>query len=1170
MATIAEQIAAGLKETRPNPTAVRDRTDRSRLSLAAQLDQALNPAQGISDLLEEDKFAVIAKYMEDKNGMTERDYSREEIRDAYVNSMRGFNAGNSVDVVQEMSYLYRGEGEELTQRRNTAAGAYDLWDSLDGAFSGSNTFGQKLDAVGDYAKAIILDPVNIVSLGFGKAAAAGATRAGTQGLKVLAQQAGKTAIKEATKRGLSTAAARQEGRIAAQRALQASMKSTEGVAIARRGGIADVLGTGASDVATGIGVDAGIQKVDRMVGRQDEYSLGQGAIAGLGGVVGAGIAGAMLSRQGTSGLANTTTSFARSNETIEAATKRFLDDQGKINAAAVADELDVKKAQSALKEFLTPFQEYVEQGRFLNESQDPASELYEMATTESFLQFTREALVKGGIPIDRLAASQGQRRSGWLIDVIEDESFPNELYDDLQAALDTYLDRVPGGNQVKLGSWLRENALQASEAGKTLRAQRMAYDLVKTMKEDPTKLTGGKALFQALGDEAPTEEVKEGLISKFQHTYIRMLVTNPATTALNVMGWGQASALQSLSDTTRGLLYGGNAVLNGLVGRQEGYAKFAKKATLMAGLQRQKFRNLADPFGTRDEVLDYLTYRPDAQDAMFRYLAGGVESKDIMDELNLIPGETLNRSGLKKAFDGLQSAYGVSAQDMLTKTQEFAYALDKNIRLKYGMSWSDFMAKDDIATILMDPKKSNFTDYLEVEAGAVEAALGNVYARKFGPKPGDPKSMLKFVAGTIEDMRNVPILGALVPFGQFFNNTVSFMYDYTGANLVLSPFLKGFKQFAKDDPMELLTKAAVGWSAFTWATSQEISNLEDGLAWHESRGPDGTVVTRMYDYPLSFWKMAGRIGAHLERDQAIPPGLLEDFLQKFAGQDVFQNLGEAGSGVLASIEAIASGESGEMSKAVGTALGGSVAMYASGMTRFVDPVNTALAFAEGENYIQPTRNIGNKQLNNALRYTDQIFDMLVGLENIPGTEGYRVEQEFATTDRDTGAAMERVFGVRTVSPHSSIQRLFNDVGRPQWQTEMRVGNAEAQNVINEYVFPYLEVRSNELFENGRWEKMDLTTKQEALNKLLGLARDDVRDMMKSQLSGSHLKKAELIYQVTGLRSRGRKNYMDTLESFGVQEDELDTLDEGTLELLVWFIKDNANNKGDLMDQILGE
>ena len=169
--------------------------------------------------------------------------------------------------------------------------------------------------------------------------------------------------------------------------------------------------------------------------------------------------------------------------------------------------------------------------------------------------------------------------------------------------------------------------------------------------------------------------------------------------------------------------------------------------------------------------------------------------------------------------------------------------------------------------------------------------------------------------------------------------------------------------------------------------------------------------------------------------------------------------------------------------------------------------------------------------------------------------------------------MERVFGVRSVPPASNIQRLFNDVGRPQWQTEMRVGSPEAQNIVNEYVFPYLEMMATALFEGGRWDSLDLKTKQKTLNNLLGGeegARGAVRDMLKSQAPGSDLKKAELIWQVTGLRSLGKDNYEQTLKDFDIDESNLADMNENELEVLVWFIKENAKAGGDLIDNILND
>jgi hypothetical protein len=54
---------------------------------------------------------------------------------------------------------------------------------MSGAFSKDRTLGEKADAVYDYARAMIIDPVNIVSLGVGKLFAQGSSKLAVQGAK---------------------------------------------------------------------------------------------------------------------------------------------------------------------------------------------------------------------------------------------------------------------------------------------------------------------------------------------------------------------------------------------------------------------------------------------------------------------------------------------------------------------------------------------------------------------------------------------------------------------------------------------------------------------------------------------------------------------------------------------------------------------------------------------------------------------------------------------------------------------------------------------------------------------------------------------------------------------------------------------------------------------------
>ena len=117
--------------------------------------------------------------------------------------MRKFNFGQSVVTVGELSYLNKGNEQALARRRRLAGDAYNLFDSLGGALSEGRTVGEKADAVYDYARALVIDPVNILSLGIGKLAASGATKAASQLAKKAAVQAAEAATKKLGKKALT-------------------------------------------------------------------------------------------------------------------------------------------------------------------------------------------------------------------------------------------------------------------------------------------------------------------------------------------------------------------------------------------------------------------------------------------------------------------------------------------------------------------------------------------------------------------------------------------------------------------------------------------------------------------------------------------------------------------------------------------------------------------------------------------------------------------------------------------------------------------------------------------------------------------------------------------------------------------------------------------------------
>ena len=143
-----------------------------------------------SDLLEdEETFDTIKRYMDDRFGIDEMSgYTDEELVEAYVNNMRRFHAGQSVVTLGEVAWLNKADDD----KRQSAGEAYAVFDNMENIFTGKrSTFLERLDGVTDYARAAIIDPANIISLGAGKLAVSLAAKKGASVLKKKAIQAAK-------------------------------------------------------------------------------------------------------------------------------------------------------------------------------------------------------------------------------------------------------------------------------------------------------------------------------------------------------------------------------------------------------------------------------------------------------------------------------------------------------------------------------------------------------------------------------------------------------------------------------------------------------------------------------------------------------------------------------------------------------------------------------------------------------------------------------------------------------------------------------------------------------------------------------------------------------------------------------------------------------------------
>ena len=1164
--TFADQLVSTPKVKDEDDEAWFNETFASQLDTdtATQTDDMLEPGvapEGVRDLTRDDVFDKIRPYMQQRFGMTEDKFERQEIVDAYVNNMRKFNFGQSVVTLGEMAYLKNAKDTE----KAAAAAAYSTFDSMKGAFAEGTSGMEKLDAVYDYGRALIVDPINLVSLGIGKLLTGGATKAAVQvakeavkkeGTKILKKQGATKASKQAVVeverklmgKVIENQAVKGEGYDIAAGAFSQAMK---GVATK------EALAVGVADTVAGVSMDAVYQAAQQEVGLQTEYNKVQGSLAAAGGMFGVGLSVA-LSKLTRSGDPDTdmlsAMLFDRANTQLAEA-RKIAGDVGQ-----TVKDLDLSGFQDSLKGFkqgVEDFAEKVQRGslmRLLGTGQRVPKETqirkaFYLGDKETGLKGLVDILAENGVR-NWTKRSDDDNFSNWMMDLVK--AMPKGVQADIDDAFRNTLGKaVPDYNGKSLVQALDMDAQAFSIAGQELNIVAQAS---KTLSYIPPGETD-EMLAKLVDAELPgmPERMRKAFGEKtgyLQRNFIRMLVTHPGTTALNLIGWQNASVLQSATDVLRGTLYGGNAVVNTLMFNAPKAADYARKAGLMFSLQKQKMSNLLDPSMTYQAFLDFAAYNPEAGKKMFKYLSGGIELEEAAQSAGFTDfGKLAKEAGVEgadrltskpgifeKAMDGLQTIYGVKAQDMLTKSQEFMYAIDKRMRVEYNVSYSEFINDPNLWS------KMNGEKYAEVVATATDDALRNVFSKSYGGTEGP----LQYVAKAIEDARKIPVIGAMVPFGQFFNNTMAHMMDYTGVSLA-HKYLAGTTR----DPMDLLTKSAIGMTFMGAMYAQEKEYLDEGLPLFTERSSDGALRNRTYDFPYSYYKAMGRMIAHVVRDGEVPLPLFQQFKDTFGLGQLTRQLGDSAKMAEGLILDIVTSEDPDVKGAAIKLVQSSAAMYASGYSRPLDPVNTIASLVKKGEYVTPDRKQGQEWLNNSVRYVDELLDAM-DVYNKPE------QKQTALTTSEGRVPILRLFGVREELAQSPIQELYNQAGMPQWSTNIRSNIKKPLNDINRVITPILNYEASAMMEQNRWKDASPEKRKKLISKVISDAKKQALEVLELSFDPDD-NKSTLLYklgQSSFIKKNDLRNLMKQMELGG----DPSKLTTRQLQLLIGYIEIDKENE----------
>jgi hypothetical protein len=1043
-----------------------------------------------SDLLQYENLNAIRDYMVRRRGVQYREAEPEQVVDDFVENMRFFNT-NLVSTAGEVQFINRASEED----KASAGRAYQLYDQLGSVFANDGFYGA-VEGIGDYVRAAATDPSNYIGLltgGVARGAAFGVTRAGKAAVKQAATEAAERAAasgatRQAADRAAAEAARRTADRLAARGAnTDASRRIAERVARQER----DLVLYGARQAAEeGVRAplrataqrralyattaldgtfaalnDYQIQNLMMDVGVQEEYSRTQTAFSSLLGLVGGGAQ--LLGRQatGVSGLGDTATRL----ETARVRTAQRAEEAGALNDEGI--EQATKTITDAVDSWMTK----VERGRDQFDPQaTPADLIHDIMLGEDG---------KGGLA--QLFRSQGMKlsRDRTVSDVMTSlvqqlpESSLKAINDKLQSRAGITLGETTE-MRTRLGDLIAKDINQSARTLNVMSQVRRTID---------GGVVHGTSVINAINEQADVQEAvaKEkqrmggvDAVRYGQSVWRRLLVSSPATSMVNLAGFAQFNAGQTVADlfSSTSLAFAGIAMAP--VNRAKS-KELLRMSSVYRNIQAQKMRNFLDPYTTHDAYMSFLDQNKDVSRALFESFAGGVERATT--KFNIDP-EAKWFSRIETGTEAANKITGVRIQDSFTKSQIFMTELDKNLRLTKNQSLMDVLERGTLEQI----------DDAVIGA-TLDTTLKSVFSKDYTTQDQGLRQIAKFV----EDFSNLPVIGTILPFGRFFNNTVAFAYQW-GPFGLLTPakaVMRGGLQNKSGQAaiIEATSRAAVGTSALGLAMQYDVERQKEGLGWNEVRGEGGSIVDARNTFPFSLFLAIGRAANLSRQGETVPPELLTEVGSQLAvGQ--FASDVQFGNDMINIFDTLFNFQEGDR-VATFDAIYKASGNIAAGFTRPLDPINKLVGYIDGTDAARDLRQAKGGELFSqaSTRYVDNIFEAMFGkLDAVTGEELRIATRQGEVYDANP---MARIFGITVRGPRTATEQAYSMANMAEWTASERSNMAQYDRMFNDLVAPQLEYRMERLMRDERYIEGNSDTRRVMLQSVLREARKQTREYM---------------------------------------------------------------------------
>ena len=1132
------------------------------------------------DLLRGDNMSIIRDYMAARYGQeTLGRYDTDEaLMERFVDSLRFFN-GNVVGTVGEATWVTDANEAD----KQAAARAYDLFDRLGNVFVVDGV-GGALDGIKDYVFAAARDPSNYLGLFTGGAAKAGllgtqlatkdsirravqiagkrAVRAGLQGegrekyirdhvRETIAQLGEKQINGQASRRIMAAAeknaddAFRESLRVRGEEAfkrelLEKGRATVGGVTVENR-----VLGinarprniliaAGVTDGLVALGHDVALQSTLIEAGAQEKYSAAQTSI---GTILGGTLSPLLLAGGDALGK-----SLGRKVLTEEvAAGAKLGKTKAAIEKAVSLQELaltkkDAKKAEELFDETIRTWTRKVEEGMSRPERNTLTNEFFrDLIFGENYFKEGKDSEIGGllKIYVDKgLKIPREVRVFDFLTNILDDFSEPQRLK--LMDMMDKKLN-IQTSDLDLVG--LDMGAMLAASVSEGASLMNLGSLFRRTV--DVGVLQAESALAKQAEDNAAKIGAKPNYMGYAQSLWRRMLVSNPATSLVNVAGFAMYDGAQTIAEVLNmGTLYTQGAMKH-LLKIGDGGAKEFRQAKHYGDLMHQKMVNFLDPHATRanfEVLLDQVD--PRVKKNLLTNLTGGI---DASHERFGVPLDNNLVRVAEAVANQSAKATMVTAQDSVTKSLRFMTELDKRLRLKYNRSLEDVMASGDVRLIEKDMLNTTMDKTLE-----------SVFSRSYTHAEAvGGHQWIADIAKGIEGISNVPILGQILPFGRFANNVLANTYKFgiaghwnmiTGLMTNYIPATKSlpfvYKGPITNDVREAWGRSTVALSFFLMAAEYDKQRKEEGLAMFDVRVGD-TIIDARNSFPLSLFLLGGRM---MNDTFEVGSPTYEQYMQLMDQMVVGQAARdfEFGTTLERTFRTLASDDpfsKQHMMQNLGHFTGG----YLSGFTRPLDAVNKTVGAVLGVDYVKDRRvpegegffsGVTQSFNMSAAKYLDNLIeglDMLVDQGGtpgeVPGLTGQTLRVATREGDlRDPNAGLN-LFGIKARPGRTVAEEILDSVDMPRYMQNLRGKNPRYDRMGNILLVDMLEGRLKKLRESDTFQRADDRQRRVMIKRITSDTRADLREAMSNyDTAPSNVYLESVRNKVTNIRPAEARTY----------------------------------------------